>query len=105
MISAFFLPALFAFHTLTPARADVPALTLEQAVREAMERNPQLQSSRAASGQASWKPLEALSGNLPKLTLGANHFFNLKYQIISLNLGGTPASFPAVYPQTALTLD
>ena len=79
-------------------------LSLTKALSEAKAQSPVYQRLAAASDEASWKPLEAVSVNLPKLTASANHFFSLKYQSLDINFGGQPATFPLVYPQSNITL-
>ncbi len=101
------LLGLLAWVTMaTPARAAEVAtgLTLEEAISEGKAQNPQLQKVRALEQEASWKPLEAISGNLPKLTLSANHAVDLKYQTIDINFGGAPVSMDAIYPKTSASL-
>jgi outer membrane protein TolC len=89
---------------IVPARAALPPLTLEQAVEQAHEKSPQLARARAAASEASWKPLEAISGNLPRLSASATHLFDVKYQFVDINLG-SPLSIPSVFPKTTLSLD
>ncbi len=46
----------------------------------------------------------SLRGNIPTLAISANHAFDLKYQVIDINLQGNNVSFPAIYPYTQATL-
>ncbi len=82
-----------------------PSVSLEDAVQQALERNPNLTRAHAASEAASWKPLEAISVNLPRLGLSATHYFDIKYQLIDIDLGAGPVTFPTIYPKTFASLD
>ena len=101
----------FAFLVTTKAALGVALpqrpfqLHLEDAVAEARQKNPLLMKAEAAKSGASWKKLEALSGHLPKISASATHFFDLQYQLLDVNFGGGPVTFPAVYPKTLLGLD
>src|SRR5262249_34734958 len=107
--SMIFSLALWALQVgTTPALCADPPLTLPTAIQEASDRNPQIQRAEAAQDEASWRKLEALSGNIPHLSINANHLFTVKYQTIQLpqSRGSTPppALFDAVYPKTILSL-
>lgn len=80
-------------------------LSLDQALQEARSQNPNHQRLRAVADEAGWHQLAVLSGNLPKLSLSANHFFSEKYQVLTTSIGGAPVSFPMIYPQTQASFD
>ena len=86
---------------LIPTFAMAQGLTLQNAVEEAKERNPNLRRVRAAHEESSWKPLEALSGHIPKVSVTGNHLFDVKYQVINIS---PTTSFQALYPKTILSL-
>ena len=80
-------------------------LTLSQAIGEAKMHSPAYTHSHASVDEAYWKPLEALSGNIPKVSVNATHFFQEKYQVLNINFGGLATTFPEVYPKTIYNLD
>ncbi len=94
---------LLLLHPLT-ARADA-GLTLAGALSEAHTHSPALAKAKALSSEAGWRKLDALAGNLPKLSASANHFFDEKYQTLNINFGGAPITFPEIYPQTTISLN
>jgi len=96
--------SLWAFLAMVPYTiAAAPSLTLEQAIVQAHRESPRLQRINAAAEEASWKPLEAMSSNIPKLNFSVQHFFGVKYQMLDIDFGG-PATFPEVYPKTQYSL-
>jgi outer membrane protein TolC len=96
----FLLVSIFSLHVVGAETG----LTLEEALREGQGHSPALDKLRASESEAAWKPLEALSDNLPKISVSATHFFDLQYQALNVNFGGSPTSFPLVYPRTLYTL-
>lgn len=77
------------------------SLNLANAMNEARSKNPDLKRAQAAEGEASWAPLEALSGNLPHVQVTANHLFNAKFQVLDF-AGG---QVPLVAPYTLASID
>ncbi len=88
---------------LQTAIGSAASLDVEGAISEARAKNPQLARAKAAAGEASWKPLEALSGHLPKVSLTASHAFDVQYQLIDLPPTFGAGAIPAVYPKTIFT--
>jgi outer membrane protein TolC len=86
------------------AAAHGAALDVDSAVAAARQSNPRWLQARAVAEEAAWQPLEALSGNLIKLSVSGTHLFNVKYQLVDLTLGGQAIEFPEIYPQTQLAL-
>jgi outer membrane protein TolC len=85
------------------AFAQGEGLTLDRAVRDALDRSPEIQYSRASEEVASAKKQESLSGFLPTLSASAYHLTNVKYQSFSVvGLGPGPLAVPVVVPQTSL---
>jgi outer membrane protein TolC len=80
-------------------------LTLGVAIAAAQQNNPELQRLSAAAERSGWGKLEALSGNLPHLSLGYDHYFASKYMRENVNFNGTLIGFPAAYPQENGTID
>jgi outer membrane protein TolC len=80
-------------------------LSLTEAISQAEEKSPDLKRLRAAAERVSWSKNEALSGYLPHLTAGYDHFFNSTYMRESIYFGGANVSFPAAFPQDNITLD
>lgn len=79
-------------------------LTLKSAIDEAKQKQPLYQSAKEALKETSWKPLEALSQNLPNLSITANHLFDVKYQFLNVSLGGFSGQFPFIFPKTIFSL-
>ena len=72
-------------------------ISLEEALTQGAENNPQLKSSHAALMEALWKKKENFGSFLPKVDLIGSHFTDLKYQQIQLS----PTSvFDSTYPKT-----
>ena len=74
--------------------------SLEQAISEAEERSPRIHQAEAASGSASWKKLEAASGNIPHVNFSFNHFFDAQFQVFP-----PPYSLPLVQPLNVISMD
>lgn len=98
----FLLCPVFCVETVS---AETQTLGLRQAIAEAMEKNPQLRQTEAAVMEASWKPLEALSGNLPQIQFTASHLFDVKFQTLDFSVAGQSSVFPLVQPETQANFD
>ncbi len=89
----------------TAASNDAHGLSLPEAIEQAKAQSPAFRKAKASEQEASWKRLEALSGILPKITMSANHLFDVKYQILNVNFAGQAIAFPEVYPETTVEAD
>lgn len=97
MKSYLIITMLAGFVTAQAALAE-SGLSLDQALSEGMNNNPQLKSTQAALDEAKAKKREAFGGYLPRVDLTAGHFFDLKYQQIQIS----PTSvFESIYPKTS----
>ena len=81
------------------------AMTLDQATKLAEENSPELRGMRASVEKASWGKNEAISGYIPHVHLGFDHFLSSKYLRESMILGAGTISTPAAYPQNNFTVD
>src|SRR4051812_37685808 len=95
------LPFLLAFACFHPLFSFAETLTLEQALQEAREHNPDYLKTVAVADEASARKLEALSGHLPRLTASGGYLTNHKFLLFPIN-GGT---FEAPNPISIVTLD
>jgi len=87
-----------------PLRAEEPApLSLESAIAEAQAHNPDIARSEAASREASWRRLEAISGYLPSVGLVAGDVLTTKYTMMGIHFGPQTLEMPAAAP--AQTID
>ncbi len=106
-LGAAFAAALFlAFSQPVHAIETSSPLTVEGAIREALERSPEVQRAKASVGEKQWQHFEALgSGFLPKISVSALHYFDTRYTQTSINFGGATLAFPGFYPNTQAALD
>ncbi len=81
------------------------ALTTEQAVKIALENNPDIQRLQAAAEAASWKRLATFSPNLPHLTLRGSNISDANYPLEGLHLGPLAYVLPGAYPTTTGDMD
>lgn len=81
------------------------SVTLQQALQEAGDRSPNLQKSRSALEEASWKKVESYNGFLPTLTGGVSYITNKKYLLTDIQFGPATISVPQVIPTTTYTLN
>lgn len=82
------------------------SLSLTNAVQEAKVQSPVIARLQAVKEENSYKHLEALSGHIPSLSLGANRLLSKKFMFIDLAFtpGSTPVSFPTIIPTTTYSL-
>lgn len=82
------------------------ALTLHDAVSEALNTSPALQRSQSVSTEAKWKRVESYSGFLPTLSANATYLFDKKYALTNVRLGNstTDTIVPQIVPNGQLTL-
>jgi outer membrane protein TolC len=80
-------------------------LTLESAIAQAEENTPELKGLKASAEKASWEKIEAMSGFMPHLTAGYDHYLSSTYMRENILFGGSVVSFPAAFPQDNLAVD
>ncbi len=93
------------FASATASFGQPAPLNLEQATSEAEANSPDLQRLRAAAERVSWTKLEALSGHLPHLSVGYDHYFDSSYMRENIVFNGSVVNFPAGYPQDNIDLE
>jgi outer membrane protein TolC len=80
-------------------------LQLDQALKEAQAQSPELQMRAAETDASDWGKVENFAGFLPHFNVDATHYFNIKYQVLDVSLGGGPKTpFPFVSPATTYGL-
>lgn len=89
---------------LLPTSSFGQALNLRTALDEADQSSPQIQKSKSAWEETSWKRVETYSGFLPTVTAQANYLTDHKYLYTDLIFGGAPASVPAIIPTSNFVL-
>ncbi len=93
---------LFPAHAV---QAEPKTYTLNEALSTAVEHSPVLQKSQASLDEMRWKNTEGASVFLPSLQLTANHFFERKYQLLDVSIGGGPViEIPQIFPSSSATL-
>lgn len=82
------------------------ALTLDEALNEAITKSPLIEKSKSATEEAKWKKLEGRSGFLPTVSANANYLFSKKYALTNVRLGAatTDTIVPQIIPTGQLTL-
>lgn len=82
------------------------ALTLHEAVSEALGSSPVVQRSQSASEEAKWKKVEGYSGFLPTVSANATYLFDKKYALTNVRLGGATSDtiVPQIVPNSQLVL-
>lgn len=80
------------------------ALTLQEAINEALGSSPVVQRSQSAADEAKWKKVEGYSGYLPTLTANATYLFDKKYALTNVALGGNEVVVPQIIPNSQLAL-
>jgi outer membrane protein TolC len=81
------------------------ALTLNEAVSEALHTSPTLEKSKSATEQAKWKKVESASGFMPTVNANATYLFDKNYALFNVALGGAIAIVPQIIPNSQLTLN
>lgn len=100
--------ALLIAASLAPFRLaadDAGALSLDGALAEAREHNPELRKLALAADSASWKKSEALAAYVPHLDLTGTHFVGAEYGKLHVVFGGAAIAFPEAFPQTEANLN
>lgn len=80
-------------------------LSLNNAIKQALDQSPKIQSLQQAAESASWKKLEALSGHLPHISIEADQYLEAKYERMNVEFNGATINFPAAYPQSVINFD
>jgi outer membrane protein TolC len=88
-----------------PTYAANEPLTLDTALQEARAQSPELKRAQAAAKGASWTPLEALSVNLPHVSVTASHLFNVKFQVLDIPGPTGVTQFAYISPYTLASFD
>lgn len=82
------------------------ALTLQEAINEALTSSPSVEKAKSATLEAKWKKVENYSGFLPTLAANANYLFDKKYALTNVKIGNAPTEsiVPQIIPNSQLTL-
>jgi outer membrane protein TolC len=84
-----------------PALSGEPSgLTLSQAIAEAKRGNPAYLEAVAHADETSWGRLEALAGQLPKVSLQGGHLLASHYAPFTVNLGFATVTTSIPLPET-----
>ena len=107
LITGFLISALFTppGHLATAAPSSSDGLPLKALIQTALENSPILQRSEAELKEGEWKNAEGISGLLPVITITGNHFFEKKYQLLDVSIGGGPlVQIPQIFPSTSASV-
>ncbi len=80
------------------------ALTLQEAINEALGTSPVVQRSKSVAEEAKWKKVEGYSGYLPTVNANATYLFDKKYALTNVRLGGNETIVPQIVPNSQLVL-
>ena len=82
------------------------SLSLEAALNEARAHSPDYQKAQALEKEADWRRLEAISGNIPKVSLSAQHLFDVKYEVLDVRFSPSSptTSFALITPKSVLSV-
>jgi outer membrane protein TolC len=80
------------------------ALTLHEAVSEALNTSPVVERAKSATEEAKWKKFESASGFMPTVSANANYLFDKNYALFNVNLGGAEAIVPQIIPNSQFEL-
>ena len=99
------------FQSLTATTAllltfNANALTLNEAINEALSTSPIAERSKSATEEAKWKKVENSSGFMPTVSANANYLFSKKYALTNVRLGTATSDtiVPQIVPTSQLTL-
>jgi outer membrane protein TolC len=87
------------------AATPAPSFTLGEAVDTALSSSPAVLRATSVAEETSWRKVEAYSGFLPTVTLGATHLFAKRYALTDISFGGGPISVPQIIPTSSFTLN
>lgn len=80
------------------------SMDLSQAIETALHNSPEVQRSKSALEEQSWKRVEAFSTYLPRLSAGLGYLTNYKYALMDVDFGGNTVTVPQILPTTAYNL-
>ncbi len=82
------------------------ALTLNEAINEAVYSSPSAEKAKSATAEAKWRKTENYSGFLPTVYANANYLFDKKYALTNVRLGSatTDTIVPQIIPNGQLIL-
>jgi outer membrane protein TolC len=89
--------------TLTASAAS--SYDYEGALKEASVNSPALQKMEATRDEMKWKGLEGEAAFLPEFSVNGSHYFEKRYQLLTVPFNGNIVSFPQIFPSSALSLD
>ncbi|MBC7429322.1 MAG: TolC family protein [Bacteriovorax sp.] len=78
--------------------AQAQALTLHDAVDEALSTSPNIERSKSATEEARWKKIESASGYMPTVAANATYLFKKNYALFNVNLGAGESVVPQIIP-------
>jgi outer membrane protein TolC len=82
------------------------ALTLHEAVSQALNTSPVMERAQSVTEEAKWRKVEGYSGFLPTVSANATYLFDKKYALTNVRLGGSPNDtiVPQIIPNSQLVL-
>jgi outer membrane protein TolC len=80
------------------------AITLHEAVSEALGTSPVIERAKSVTEEAKWKKVEGYAGFLPSLSANASYLLDKKYALTNINFGGAETIVPQIIPNSQLTL-
>lgn len=84
--------------------AQAAPLTLSQVLSD-LSGAPVTKKTESAVAEASWKRVEAFSGFLPSVRVGANHLIDSQFMVLDVPMGGQTFSIAQVMPTTIYNLN
>jgi outer membrane protein TolC len=96
---------LWTLLALFPLAAHAETLALNGALEIARAKNPDLKRMEIAVNAAAWKRLDALSGQLPHVSVDGTHYLDSKYGKMAISFGGGIFETPMAYPQTDISVE
>ena len=85
--------------------AETSSLSLDQALQEAREHNPEMRKLQLAADAASWKKVESISAYVPHLDIKGSHLLGAEYGKLNVVFGGSSIEFPEAFPQSQVNLE
>ncbi|MBC7714541.1 MAG: TolC family protein [Rhizobacter sp.] len=80
------------------------AITLHEAVDQALSTSPTIERSKSATEEAKWKKFESASGFMPTVTANAFYLFDKNYALFNVNLGAGESVVPQIIPNSQFEL-
>ena len=84
--------------------SNAQAITLHEAVTEALGSSPVIERAKSVTEEAKWKKVEGYAGFLPTLSANATHLLDKKYALTNISFGGNPTIVPQIIPNSQLSL-